>query len=506
VNHLKTIEKYWEEKPLVVILFIAAFFRLIAVIFSKGYGMHDDHFIVIEIAQSWVDNKDYNNWLPSSANLDKPSGHSLLYPGLHYILFSVLEFLGMKDPQSKMYIVRFIHACWSMIIVYVGYKIALRTSGIQAAKMAGLLLACLFFMPMMSVRNLVEFACIPSLIIATWIVIKEENKNKIWPFVLAGIMFSISFSTRFQTSIFIGGFGLALLILKKWKETLWVCLGFLSGLILIQSTTDMLIWKKPFVELMEYVRYNLENSKEYPNLPWYTYTLLIGGILVPSISLLIIFGFLRSWKKHLLLFLPAFLFFIFHSSFPNKQERFILPAIPFIVILGCIGWCNFMLETKFLERHAKFYRTCWIVFFSLNTIPLIFVSAAYSHRNRVESMVYLSKKPDVNNVMVEESNHSYYTVIPHFYLKQWKSDYFVTSVFTVDSMAVRIRNSPPELIPNYIVFNQPENMDARIQNMKRLFPDLTYEATIEPGFIDRVMHFLNKHNANFTSYIYRTKK
>src|ERR1043165_2175178 len=98
------LRKYWQEKPLVCIMIAAAFFRLLAVIFSKGFGMQDDHFLVIEAAQSWVDDFDYNDWLPSiTKTLTHASGHSLLYPGFHYFLFRFLEFIGMHDPQSKMY-------------------------------------------------------------------------------------------------------------------------------------------------------------------------------------------------------------------------------------------------------------------------------------------------------------------------------------------------------------------------------------------------------------------
>ena len=46
------------------IIFSAIAIRLIAVIFSQGYGMHDDHFLIIEASSSWVAGYDYNNWLP----------------------------------------------------------------------------------------------------------------------------------------------------------------------------------------------------------------------------------------------------------------------------------------------------------------------------------------------------------------------------------------------------------------------------------------------------------
>ena len=45
----------------------------------------------------------------------------------------------------------------------------------------------------------------------------------------------------------------------------------------------------------------------------------------------------KNWKKEPLLFWPTFLFFAFHTYFPNKQERFILPVIPMIIIAGFIG-------------------------------------------------------------------------------------------------------------------------------------------------------------------------
>ncbi len=501
---LKSLRKSFDENPLPVILIAAAFFRLLAAIFSRGYGMHDDHFLVIEAAQSWVDGADYNDWLPSASNPEiKASGHSLFYPGLHYLLFSVLEFFGMFNPQAKMFVVRLLHGISSLFIVYLGYKIALREAGIKAAKISGGLLAILFFMPMMSVRNLVEYTCILPLLLATWLVIKNSQSKKVLPFVLAGVLLSMAFSIRFQTALFVGGFMFALLIQKQWRIFFFSGVGLVLGLLVIQAATDILIWGRPFVELEEYVRYNIENAETYMTQRWYTYLLLIGGILIPPISLFLVFGFLRSWKRYLLIFLPVFIFFVFHSAFPNKQERFILPVIPFIIILGSIGWVGFMEHSGFWKRNLKLYRASWIFFFALNTIPLFFVSVAYSHRNRVESMVWLSEMPDLNNVLIEESIHDDYTLPPRFYLRKWKSDYFVTKIFTVDSLAERLRNSPPELVPNYVVFNLPDDLDERVANLKRIFPNMTYETTIEAGFIDKVMTFLNKHNANFTSYIYK---
>jgi len=501
------ILKYWQEKPLLCILSLAGFFRLLAVIFSKGYGMHDDHFLVIEAAQSWVNGYDYNDWIPSiTKGLVTPSGHSLLYPGLHYVLFRMLEFFGITDPQSKMYVVRFIHAVLSMSIVYLGYRMAEKINGSSAAKTTGLILALLFFMPMFSVRNLVEFVCIPPMLYATWLVMKNEEKKKKFPLLLSGIMLALALSVRFQTILFIGGFYLALLLQKKWKEIFLSATGFIFCIAIVQGITDIIIWERPFAELTEYVRYNMEHANEYITQKWYNYIILLAGILIPPVSIFILFGFLRNWKKHLLLFLPSFIFLIFHSYFPNKQERFILPIIPFIITLGVCGWTDFVAHSGFWQKRQKLLRACWIFFWTVNFIPLVFISTAYSHRSRVEAMVYLSKKKDFKNFIVEESQHEGFTMPPLFYLRHWLSYPYVTKPFTLDSLAERISSTPDSLKANYVVFNEEENIEERIQNFKKLYPTMEFDVIIEPGLVDKVMHKLNKRNANFRCYIFRINK
>ncbi|MBI4945894.1 MAG: glycosyltransferase family 39 protein [Bacteroidetes bacterium] len=516
MRQLKTL---WEEKPLTLILFTAIFFRLLSVIFSKGYGMHDDHFLVIESAQSWVDNFDYNGWLPSSSS--QPSGHSWFYCGIHYCLFWLMKAIGISDPQGKMYIIRFLHAALALVTVVLGYKIAELVSNKSTARMVGILLATYWFMPFLSVRNLIEVVCVPFLIIPTWMLLKKsppalKGADKSSPFLpsgagyffLAGIIAGIAFSIRFQSILFIGGLGLALLLQKKWKEGILYGIGAVLCMALMQGIIDLLIWGKPFMEVHEYVRYNIEFAQKYIVQQWYMYFALLFGILLPPISFFLLFGFFRRWKKHLLLFLPSFIFLAFHCYFPSKQERFIFPIIPFIIILGIIGWNDFVNTSSFWNNRKKLLRACWIFFWSLNLIPLLVVSVAYSKRSRVEAMVYLSTKKDSDKIVVEESFRDDYTMPPFFYLGKWyRSGYIhgITSEYTVDAFCKDIEQSRAAK-PNYVIFFDEENLDNRIKNFKTCFPNITYETTIEPGFIDKFIYWLNPINRNYTAYIYKIEK
>ena len=94
---------------------------------------------MIEAAGSWADGFDYNHWLPwNQGDTPRPSGHSFFYVGLHYLLFVGLKPIGLGDPKTMMVVVRLLHAVWSLLVVRLGYRIALRLSNPVIAWRTGL--------------------------------------------------------------------------------------------------------------------------------------------------------------------------------------------------------------------------------------------------------------------------------------------------------------------------------------------------------------------------------
>jgi hypothetical protein len=501
---MQLIKRYWNEKPLTSILWLALGVRLISVLFSKGYGMHDDHFLIIEASKSWVDGFNFDHWLPDPhLSNQKPSGHSFFYVGLHYLFFQFLKFIHITDPQSQMYLVRLLHALLSLVTVYCGYKIAEKTAGEKQAKAVGILLAIYWMMPFLSVRNLVEVVCVAPLMAATWIVIKNEDNQRYSPFIWAGILLSLAFSIRFQTIFFTGGFGLALLFTNRIREAFITGIFFILVAILIQGGIDLYNWGRPFAEFQEYIHYNLENATAYFTQSWYLYLLTITGVLLPPVSLFFWFGYFRNWRKNLLLFLPAFVFLCFHSYFPNKQERFIFPFIPFLITLGYIGWTEFVSASRFWNQRTSLLKACWIFFWTINILALSVISFAYTKRSRVEAMTYLSKKNDVENIIIEESNRNDIQKPPLFYLNKWVSVYGITNECTPALFYEEFLELPNDKKPNYIIFIQQDNIDKRVAEVRKYFKSLTYEATIQPSFIDNLVHWLNPVNKNHVCYIYK---
>ena len=500
---IKYFKEAWDQKPFRLIIWMAVLLRLIAAIFSKGFGMHDDHFLVIEAAQSWVDGYDYNNWLPGSSDNPVPSGHSFFYVGIHYLIFLFCKFIGISDPQTKMFIIRLIHGAFSLIVVAIGYRTVEKVSGIKAARITGLLLAVYWFMPFLSVRNLVEVVCIPFLMAGTWIIIKNwENEKSAKYFLLAGLVIGLAFSVRFQTGMFAFGLGLALLLKKRWMDSVLYGVGFMVSVILIQGGIDFFVWGKPFMELGEYIRYNMENATEYITGAWYNYILLVLGILIPPVSIFIIVGIGFSWRKYFIIFIPVVLFFVFHSLFPNKQERFILPVIPFIIMMGIAGWVQ--VQSKFEQEGVKrkLVRGSWMFFWIINLLLLPIISTMYSKKARVESMVYLSKYDNVVSILMENTTKESVKMAPRYYLTEWVKEIEVSQGSPIENLSERVITNL-EYTPRFFLFFEEDDLDSRVAKMQEKFPNMVYETTIEPGFIDDVLYMMNPHNANQTIIIYR---
>lgn len=498
------IRVYWDDRPLLLIMTLAIIFRLLAVIFARGWGMFDDHFIVIESAQSWVDGTDYNYWLPGSQGNTGPTGHNMFYPGFHFLIFSFLKWFGINDPQVKMFLIRLLHAVFSLITVFLGYRITEKLDGKKSARIAGLLLAILWFMPWASVRNLVEATCIPFLMISFWFIIRSnDNSRTFLNYFLAGLFFGLAFNIRPQTVLFPVGVGLVILFSGKWKELGSVFLGSALSVILVQGGIDLMIWDYPFAELIEYFRICITQSNDYITLPWYNYFLVIIGLLIPPVSFFFLFGFIRKWRKYLIIVLPAVLFFIFHSWYPNKQERFILPMIPFLIMIGSIGWQEFIQRSEFWKKHKNLYKTSWAFFWVLNIVLLLVSTFSYSKKARVESMRYLSKYPDIQNIIVidEECQPEQ---IPKFYLGQWPVCWSEQSGdHSPDSLLRHVLKQPPDKYPRFFLFTGEKDLQALVQKTRKDFPYIVYETTINPGFIDRTVHWMNPVNRNRTIYIYR---
>jgi len=501
------LSKSWDDHPLAIILVLGFLFRMLAAFFARGWGMLDDHFLVIEAAQSWVDGYDYNFWFPWSEHNFGPTGHNLFYPGIHFLLFQAMKWMHIQDPQFRMLIVRCLLGTFSMLTVYYGFRIIQVIENKKSARLAGLLLAIYFFMPWTGVRNLAESSCIPFIMLGFWQLVRSGNLGVTFSRgFLAGLFFGLAADIRFQVLLFPMGVIIIQLLRGKLRETAWITAGLLCSFFLVQAMIDLFIWGYPFAELGGYLKVNITDRNSYFIQPWYNYFLTVGGLLLPPVSLFFFYGFLRIWKKQFLIFFPAMLFFAFHSYFPNKQERFILPFIPFFIMLGTAGYYRFIRGSVFSVKWPNALRACWIFFWIINLILLSGLTFSYSKRAPVEAMYCLSKYPYLKDIIIENEKGEV-PLMPLFYTGKWPHyPKLRPQDTTIYQQFKSIAEGPKFYHPQFIVFAGGRDLVHRVALARASFPLIVYEATAEPGFTDKFMHRLNHVNKADRIYIFRNRE
>lgn len=490
------------DRALFLLTLIALVPRLLAALFSQGYFAHDDHFLVIEAADSWVKGYDYNDWLPwNQGGNPRPSGHSYVYVGAHYLLFSALDSVGLNDPKAMMVIVRLLHALLSLVVVRTGYRIALRISDERTAWQCGLLLALFFFMPFLAVRNLFEVVCIPFLMLGAWQLVKDAHGPTLKQALLAGLWIGLAVNIRFQTIVFAAAPGIVLLF-GRWRQALAYGIGVFLPLLILQGSIDYFIWGRPFAEIGEYVFYNMANATTYFDQPWWFYMPWLAGVFIPPLSLFVFFGFLKDWRRHLLLWLPVVFFIAFHSWHPNKQERFITTVLPLFFVFGFCAWERWRQSSRWWSTREGAWRGILRWTWAFNIVLLMGLLFTYSKRSRCEAMYALRDVPGITGIIIEDTFEKEPPQAPLFYLGDYKPGILYFSDPGMDQRAAW-NAADAHRRPNTVCFVGKEDLAQRRMAMERQLGSLTFVAEAGPGLVDRIVHWLNPINRNETITVYR---
>lgn len=509
------------------ILIIALILRVLAAIFARGYAFHDDHFCVLRVAESW--SAGIGHWIEDPT----PPKHSMFYAWMSTGIIYLAKLMGISDPIMKATILQLVHGLYSLLTVWLGYRLAYILNGKKNAILVAQILALLWFMPYLGVKFMAELVAVPPLLFA-FVVYAGKEKIPSWKWLLIGVMIGLAFSIRIHTLLLAGGIGLVLLYHRQFKPVLLIITGFLVLTTLTIGLPDYLFFNFPFESIVNYFAYNTDAEHHLIKGSPFMYIGTTLGFLVPPVSLMLVWGYFRSFKIEPALFLGILFFFAFHSFFPHKQERFILPMFPFLIILGTIGWKNFVSGSSFWGKHPSLLRGCWNFFWIINVIAGIFIGANYTKKDRVAPLHYLSTQDDVSGVLLD-GRQGGTRQTPVYYLGEGALDYNQLDYEGVGYAAYRERpESLPSSVrisytldrtksldsvyqefermqrfPNYVIIYREDSLESRKQDIIQLLQAERLEPVAEfgPSSLDRLLNFLNPrvHKRNDTR-IYRVIK
>ncbi|HEY6504286.1 MAG TPA: hypothetical protein VIZ28_09955, partial [Chitinophagaceae bacterium] len=349
--------------------------------------------------------------------------------------------------------------------------------------------------------------CIPFLLIGCYHIADPKLSNR--SIFLSALFFALSFCIRLQILFIPAGIGFCLFFNKQYhKKALVFGIAFAAAYMLTQGLFDIIYYGDPFASVKEYLRFNSDqaNIDIQPQGPWYQYIGTVAGVVWGFPFLLLVWGYIYSFRLSFtakMFFIASLLFFVFHSYYSNKQERFILPFIPLFLVLGITGFREYYTRHRHISWLKKTMKFIFIWFLIFNTAGLLVLSFTYSKRSRVESMVYLRKKGDVTNIIMEGDAAGLRP--PLACLDKHLDLYKLPTGKSIEELEAEIKTSGKPA-PNYVIMAGQAGFDKRIERLKKLFPSLEAETVIKTSFVDNLAYWLNpKHNQNEDWHIYKIK-
>ena len=262
----------------------------------------------------------------------------------------------------------------------------------------------------------------------------------------------------------------------------------------VQLPADIILWSEPFAQLGAYIQYNATHAGNYPQGGPLNFIWVILVLSLPPISIFLLIGYFSSLRKFAFLVLPSLVFIIFHSAFPNKQERFILPAMPFVIIAGVMGWGILKEKISWLktQRGIKLEDTLVKTSIFINILLLVGLTLSSKNTSEMKAMSAIKQMGDLESFLYVTADGESFA--PRFYLGSWDSFTVADSNTDIASQKLTHMHDSTTTIPNYILFVGDTHLGELITSFKSEYPSLSYVSQFSPSRLDRTLNYFNPHN------------
>lgn len=458
---------------------------------------HDDHFENVRMAYLWFSGDMFKangtlTWIGAPAG---GISRSTFYPLLLFLMMKFFSVFGVVDLNLFMYFNRGLHAIFSLVLIVFGFKYVEMQADKKTATICGLLLAGHFLMPFMSVRNLIEMVSGEILLPSLFLSYLALKKNKDSYHFYAGLLMGLAWMVRPQVFFAMLPIPFVILFTEKKFKPLFLYISSFCVIVLAQGILDVFTVGKFLGSQIDYVIGNWKHPYDI-NRPIYQFLLLALGIFIPPFSIVFLGSVFQKKviKNNLVLFSATLSFFIIHSLIKNKQERFLLPIFPELVILGVLGLFYLYQKEGWYFKKQGLRKTLWGFFIVCNVLLLIPTTLNYSHKDRIEPLVFLSKQQDVKGIVFDCTEKDIF--IPYCYLGLNRPPVFKITKWEELQKTTQTEN------PNYVVIFSEDKLDEHLANLEKYMGEVKVIKYVKASLVDQTLHFLNpKHNKTNQAWV-----
>jgi len=500
---IKILKKYWDEHPLFLIFWTAFIIRLISSVFSQGYLGEIDQFQIIEPAYSWYNGVDIFNLLPWNQEIPMVKGNNMFFLIIHYAFFEIFYSLGINDVKIIFLIIRIIYSFISLITVYYSFLLSKILINKDIARYIAIIFSFFWLFAFLSSRVQAEVIAMPFLMISFYKFCKKKNTNlPNLDYLMTGIFAGFTLTFCFNSLIFIFIFILLSLIKIGFRNWLHIIGGFSITFVGTQGIIDFVIWKKPLVEFLFFVKnYFIFENPNFNDI--FKYLFFFLGSLYVLFALIIFVGFIKSSFKNILIALPVFLFFIYCSL--SSKIFSVLLILPFIIILGIKGWLEIIEYFNFLKIRKKMLRIVYLIGFIFNFLMLPFFIFSFPNKANVNAFSFINNNIENSyNILIVNNKEEKY---PDFYLQDKITKYQINldttysnslkySYLSLNKLTRQVysldyfKNDFNNFDLTYILIYGNYNLEKKVMQLKNYFPYLHLEKEYNISYFDKYFSFI----------------
>ncbi|PWU16207.1 MAG: hypothetical protein C5B49_10845 [Bdellovibrio sp.] len=175
-------------------------------------------------------------------------------------------------------------------------------------------------------------------------------------FFAGAVVLGLACLFRFQVGLLAIGKAVELAWGRRWRRVvIFAAAGVVTAA--LEGSIDLAFGRWPLQTLRDYLLFNQDGAVQSSQQPWYHTWLTVLPIWFFPLSLPLLWRGLRHLTRFEKLLLGVSAFFIFmHSLVPHKEERFLLPILPFLLFVFARVWakCWGMRYEKWIFRPLAF--------------------------------------------------------------------------------------------------------------------------------------------------------
>ncbi len=312
--------------------------QIITAITAIGTSSADQHFQIIEFSLYQLSQPNGATYVWEIENFVRPTLQVYLFSGYHL----ALNFIGLTDPYAQLTILRILLGVFMFVIFNL---LAIHYFNNEKRNiLVFVLLLVNFSWVLPYTRTLFCSEMMSSLFFFGTLLLYERKKtvhHYFLPMLLIGFLMSLAFYFRFQIGFAMAGWGVTILIQRKFKHIFPLAIGFAIGAF-GNILLDYGFYKEFVLTPYTYFYANINDGRA-DSFGTSSFIRYIGFILLtapaPLFSFIFFYYNLKTFIRNKFfnpIFLSVIIFVIAHSVVGHKEERFIFPVLNVLPLM--IGW------------------------------------------------------------------------------------------------------------------------------------------------------------------------